>query len=172
MDLDAQRLVCAHADTILRVCYTYLHSRADAEDICQDVLIKLLQRGEPFDTAEHERAWVVRVAINACKDKLRKDKLGAVVSLDDVGELEAAPDVSEVAADGRSQSVLEAVQSLPLVYREPIYLHYYEGYSVRECAQLLGLSESAVAQRLSRARKQLKSILHRADLFGEGELDD
>ena len=67
-DRDPERLVRAYADLVLRVCYTYLRSTADAEDVCQDTLLKLLLREEPFRDTGHERAWVIRVAINACKN--------------------------------------------------------------------------------------------------------
>lgn len=168
--MDAERLVQTYADTILRLCYTYLHSTADAEDVCQDTLIKLLQRSESFNSAEHERAWVIRIAINACKDMLRRD--GKVVSLepDEADELEAPAYVDEARQIAQNQSVLEAVMSLPLVYREAVYLHYYEGLRIAQTAELLGVSESAVSQRLSRARKQLKTIL--GANFVEGDFDD
>ena len=70
-DRDPERLVRDYADLVLRVCYTYLRSTADAEDVCQDTLVKLLLREEPFHDPGHERARVVRVAINACKNLLR-----------------------------------------------------------------------------------------------------
>lgn len=168
--MDAERLVQTYADTILRLCYTYLHSTADAEDVCQETLIKLLQRSESFNSAEHERAWVIRIAINACKDMLRRD--GKVVSLepDEADELAAPAYVDEAQQIAQNQSVLEAVMSLPLVYREAVYLHYYEGLRIAQTAELLGVSESAVSQRLSRARKQLKTIL--GANFVEGDFDD
>lgn len=72
VEAEANRLVETYADTILRVSYTYLHSTQDAEDICQDVLLKALNRAERFESAEHERAWIIRVAINAAKDLLRR----------------------------------------------------------------------------------------------------
>ena len=70
-DRDPERLVRDYADLVLRVCYTYLRSTADAEDVCQDTLVKLILRDEPFHDPGHERAWVIRVAINACKSLLR-----------------------------------------------------------------------------------------------------
>lgn len=77
----ANRLVEAYADTILRVSYTYLHSTQDAEDICQDVLLKAINRAERFESTEHERAWIIRVAINAAKDLLRRQSGRATVAL-------------------------------------------------------------------------------------------
>lgn len=159
----ARRLVDAYADLILRVSYTYLHSTHDAEDVCQEVLIKLLrQRGQDasaFESSEHERAWVVRVAANQCKDLLRRRASRETVPLDEVAEPEAPEPLDETAARARADGVLAQVMRLPLMYREAIYLHYYEGYSVRELARATGVSEAAAARRLSRARSKLREAM-------------
>ncbi len=111
--LDPERLVDAYADTILRVSYTYLHSTADAEDICQDVFAKMLEQPRTFRSAEHERAWVIRTAINRCKDYLRRQAAHAEVALDSVPEPEAARSTAETEARARESRVLGAVQALP-----------------------------------------------------------
>ncbi|MBQ4258464.1 MAG: RNA polymerase sigma factor [Clostridia bacterium] len=67
---EIDRLVDTYADIILHLCYTYLHSTADAEDLCQNVLLKLIERTKPFESREHEKAWVIRTAINECKNEL------------------------------------------------------------------------------------------------------
>lgn len=146
-DLEARRLVDTYADMILRLAYTYLRSTQDAEDICQTVFLKLLTSDKRFENASHEKAWIIRAAINACKDELRAFRRKAA-------PLEAA---SEAAAPEIPVSdTLEAVMALPKKYREAIYLFYYEGYSIKETARLLHRSEAAVAAQLSRGRKQLK----------------
>lgn len=165
LDLEPERLVRAYSDLILRLSYTYLRSTAEAEDICQDVLIKLIGRGQPFRNKEHERAWVIRVTANACKDLLRRDRSHPTDALDSVPEASAPPTVPEGAATERDRRVLAAVAALPQNYREAIYLHYYEGYSIRAIAALTGRSPAAVAQHLSRGRKRLRSTL-------EGDLDE
>lgn len=86
IEAEANRLVETYADTILRVSYTYLRSTQDAEDICQDVLLKALGHAGSFDSAEHERAWIIRVAINAAKDLLRRRDRQGTVALDDIAE--------------------------------------------------------------------------------------
>lgn len=151
---EARRLVETHADLILRLAYTYLKSTHDAEDICQTVLIKLLQREGGFDGPAHEKAWVIRATSNACKDVLRSSRRRTSVPL------EAAPDAS--APEPPASTVLDEVMALPQNYREAIYLHYYEGYSVREIAQLTGRSEAAVAAHLSRGRGKLRTMLEGA----------
>ena len=135
---DAERLVQTYSDLILRLAYTYLKSTHDAEDICQNIFLKLLTGGQTFDSPAHEKAWIIRATANACKDSLRA-----------ATPAPAAPD----------SDVLDAVMALPRKYREAVYLHYYEGYSVREIASLLGQSESAVSAHLSRGRKSLRTTL-------------
>lgn len=154
----AERLVHAYADLILRLSYTYLKSTHDAEDICQNVLIKALKRETPFESAEHERAWVVRTTANACKDVLRSGWRRTSVELEAAAE-PAAPEPS----DG---PVLEAVMSLPEAYRAALYLHYYEGYTAREIAEMTESTEDAVAAHLSRGRKKLRILLEGA---GDGQ---
>ncbi len=147
---EAERLVRTYSDLILRLAYTYLKSTHDAEDICQNVFLKLLTGGYTFDSAEHEKAWVIRTTANACKDSLRAAHRRCV-GLEAVAEA-AAPEAPDSA-------VLDAVMALPQKYREAVYLHYYEGYSVREIAKLLGRSEAAVSAHLSRGRKSLRTTL-------------
>lgn len=82
IEREAKRLVDTYSDLILRLCYSALGSADDAQDICQDTLIKILQRTQPFDSLEHERAWVIRVALNACRDIGRTHANHPVVDLD------------------------------------------------------------------------------------------
>lgn len=110
---EAQRLVNSYSDLILRLSFTYLKSTQDGEDICQTVLLKLLTGGEVFESPEHERAWVIRTTINACKDELRAFRRRAV-PLDTVAET-AAPEPP-------GSEVLDAVMALPGKYREAVYL--------------------------------------------------
>ena len=164
-DRDPERLVRDYADLVLRVCYTYLRSTADAEDVCQDTLVKLICRDEPFRDPGHERAWVIRVAINACRDLLRDRGTHQVLELDAVPEPAAAQAPGEDALRRRDDRVLAAVMALPLPQREAVYLHYYEGYPTREVARIVGATDDAVRQRLSRARASLRDDL-------KGDYDD
>lgn len=144
---EAERLVNTYADLILRLSYTYLKSTHDAEDVCQTVFLKLLTGGYAFDSPAHEKAWIIRTTANACKDELRSYRRRHA-PLEAAGEV-AAPETPDSA-------VLEAVMALPEKYREAVYLHYYEGYSVREMAEILHRSEAAVFAHLSRGRKKLR----------------
>ena len=147
---EAERLVQTYSDMILRLSYTYLKSTQDAEDICQTVFLKLLTGGQTFDSPAHEKAWIIRATANACKDSLR------AAHRRNVG-LEAAAETA--APEAPDSTVLEAVMALPKKYREAVYLYYYEGYSVREIASMLGQSEAAVSAHLSRGRKSLRGTL-------------
>lgn len=148
---EAERLVYTYSDLILRLSYTYLKSTHDAEDICQTVFLKLLTSGQTFDSPAHEKAWIIRTTANACKDALRSTFRRRTVALE-AAATTAAPEAPD-------NAVLEAVMELPENYREAVYLHYFEGYSVREIAGLLGRSEAAVTAHLSRGRRKLRTTL-------------
>ena len=159
-DSSPERLVRTYANLILRLSYTYLRSMQDAEDICQDVLMKCLQRTEPFESFDHERAWVIRVTANTCKDLLRRaERRLKVVDFDDIPEPAAPPEQTPTPEPEHPSRVLEAVMGLPVTYREAIYLHYYEGYPIKDIARITGRSASAVAQHLSRGRAKLRTVL-------------
>jgi RNA polymerase sigma factor (sigma-70 family) len=147
----AERLVNAYADAILRLSYSYLKNTDDAQDICQTVFVKLLSEPREFESAEHERAYILRMASNACKDLLKSPWRKRTCGLETVLEV-PAPE----AADG---SVLAAVNALPANYRTVIYLFYYEGYQAAEIASVLGVPTATVHTRLARGRAKLKDIL-------------
>ena len=147
----AERLVATYADMILRLSYTYLHSTADAEDICQTVLLRVLTSNASFTSPEHERAWILRTTINACKDLLKSAARRTTVALEAAGVPEAP-----TLPDG---TVADAVARLPRDQREAVHLHYYEGLSIAEVARVVGASEAAVTKRLSRARATLRHTL-------------
>lgn len=133
-----------HKDRIYRLALSYTKSRADAEDVCQDVFCKLLK--QPKMEPEHEKAWLIRVTMNDCKNLLRASWWKRNQPLETAYDL-AAPGDNEV---------LREVMELPPRLRVVIHLYYYEGYTAREIGEQLGISESAVQNRLMRARKKLR----------------
>lgn len=153
MDLNerAERLAQTYADAILRLSYTYLKNTHDAQDICQMVFVKLLTEPRDFESAEHERAYILRMAANACKDLLKSPWRKRTCDLEACAELPAPED-----GDG---TVLAAVNQLPAHYRAVIYLFYYEGYQAAEIGQILGIPTATVHTRLARGRAKLKDIL-------------
>lgn len=143
----AGRFVEAYADPILRLCLTYSLTREDAQDICQDIFLTLLEENRQFQDQEHEKAFVLRCTVNACKDLLRSAGRRRVVPMDQA-ELVPAP--------GREDSGLpEALRALPKHYGVALYLFYYEGYSLDEIAGLCSCTPAAARKRLSRGRKLL-----------------
>ena len=147
----AERLAETYADAILRLSYTYLKNTQDAQDICQTVFVKLLTEPRQFESAAHERAYVLRMASNACKDLLKSPWRRRTCGLETVLEV-PAPETG----DG---SVLAAVDELPAHYRTAIYLFYYEGYPASEIGKILGVPTATVHTRLARGRAKLRDIL-------------
>ena len=141
-----------YADMIKRICFYHLKNPADTEDVFQNVFLKYMLRKKPFIDGEHEKAWLIRVTLNACRDHLRSLFRHRTVPLEQVAEL--AADIPE---DHRE--VLEAVLSLPDRYKDAIYLHYYEGYTASEIGTILGKKENTVYSLLSRGRGMLKERL-------------
>ncbi|WP_417118986.1 RNA polymerase sigma factor [Olsenella phocaeensis] len=156
---EARRVVDAYSDMVLRLAMSYLHSLQDGEDVCQGVLFKLLCHEGGFKSPEHERAWVIRCTVNACKDLLRSAGRKRLVPLDSVAEPTAAPDEEP----GRYDELLEAVRELPEAYRLAVHLRYLEGYDIAWIAAITGDSTAAVTKRLSRARQMLRTRLGEHD---------
>ena len=120
----------------------------DTEDIFQNVFLKYVLHSAAFESPEHEKAWIIRVTVNECKDLLKSFFRSRSVSLETVME-QAAP----MQEDRRE--VLEAVLTLPQKYREVIYLHYYEGYTAPEISRILGKNVNSVYTLLTRSKKML-----------------
>ncbi len=149
----AEYLVERYADLLLRVGCTWLGDRDDAQDICQNVLIKLLDRPRDFPDPGQERAWVIRLAVNECKNWKKSAWNRHRAPLEEGAALSTEDPEPE---DG---TLLDRARALPEMYREVIFLRYYEGYEVREIAKLLGLPAPVVSTRLKRAKEKLKIML-------------
>ncbi len=139
----------SYGDTVYRVAYSYTRNRADSEDIVQDTFVKLLKSEKSFDSAVHVKAWLIRVAAN-----LAKNAVSSVWSTRREELSEQLP-AEEQADEGLSA----AMSKLDGKYSAVIYLHYYEGYNVKEIAKLLRISEPNVKARLKRGREKLKAYL-------------
>lgn len=146
-------IVERNGDRLFRAAIAVLKSRAEAEDIVQDVFVKYFEKKPQFESGEHETAWLLRVTINMCRSRLRSGWWRLTEPLTEDYPVQ----------DERQGEVVEAVLGLPAKYRVVIHLHYYEGYSTREIAEITGRKESTVRQQLTRARRLLGEVL-------EGEL--
>lgn len=149
---EVNRAIGRYADTVRRLCVIHLKNHADTEDIFQDVFLKYVLSSVYFESEEHERAWFIRVTINACRDLLRRFFRSRVVSIDEIAE-QAAPENED------HREVIEAVQSLPGRYRDVLYLHDYEGYTAPEIARILGRNVNTVYTLLKRAREMMRKKL-------------
>lgn len=141
-----------YKDTVYRIALNYYGSPYDADDTVQDVMLKLFQRQEPFESEEHARYWLIRVTINQCRNGLRWARLRRHEDLDSVS-------ASVQFQQPEHSRVYREVMALPERYRTVLYLFYYEELSVNKIALLLGIKPTAVTTRLSRARQKLKAKL-------------
>jgi len=144
------RLAIRNQDMIYRLALSYLRSPHDAEDILQDVLIKLYTANKDFESDDHVRFWLVRVTSNECKKALRDRHIAP--SLEECAEL-----ISE--DDHEAREVLEAVMSLDDKLREVTVLHYYQGFKISEIARIVKIPQGTVGTRLKRAKEKLKELL-------------
>lgn len=145
---EAERLVAQYADLLLRVAYAWTGSVPDAQDVCQTVLIQRLTTGKVFDGPEHERAWLIRAAINRCKNLYKSPWRSRRAEWDEALAVEVhIPEES---------GVLDAVRSLPPKQAAAIYLRYYEEYSVGEIGEIMGVRPALVSTWLARGREKLK----------------
>ncbi len=149
---DVNRVMEAYADMVRRICFVHLKNRHDTEDVFQNVYMKYLLYEGSFESIEHEKAWFVRVTINACTDWLRALSRRKWVSLGVLAEECVMP-------GDPSKEVLEAVLRLPEKYRDVIYLFYYEEYTAVEIAKILKKKENTVYTWLSRAKDILREKL-------------
>ena len=141
--------VSKHSTIVARTAFSYLKNVSDAEDISQEVFLALLQKQPNFESEEHLKAWLIRVAINKCKNYLKSSWFKNKCEL-----VEDLPYMPKEESD-----VLDAVLGLKTKYRIPIHLYYYEGYSIKEISEILEEPTATVGTRLARGRKQLKKII-------------
>lgn len=149
---EINKAIGLYADTVRRLCMIHLKNYADSEDIFQNVFLKYALNSAVFDSQEHEKAWFIRVTINACKDFLKSFMRRRTVPLD---ELVAIP--ASMPQDNRY--VLDAVLSLPQKYKDVIYLHYFEDYTAPQISRILGKNVNTIYTLLARARDMLKERL-------------
>lgn len=154
----AEEILDTYGNNILRYAYSYLHNMSDAEEVLQDTLVQFLKTVPVFESREHEKAWLLRVAGNLSKNRLAYNSVRRTDELND-----------ELVAENREDLsfVWDAVKLLPENYRETVHLFYYEGYSTKQIAKLLEKKEATVRSDLRRGREKLKAVLKEAYDFEE-----
>lgn len=141
-----------YADMVLRLCTVYLKNGSDAEDIFQTVFLKYALHTGVFESPEHEKAWLIRVTVNACKDLLKSFFRSRTISMAELTD--CAPEITP-----EQYAVMEAVWALPKRYRDVIYLHFYEGYSAPEIAGILKRNSNTVYTHLRKGKELLREAL-------------
>jgi RNA polymerase sigma-70 factor (ECF subfamily) len=138
-----------YSNMIFRIAYSNLKNYHDAEDVMQEVAVALVLGDPPIDDEKHLKNWIVTVTLNKCRDVFRRPWRGREEPIDDYLSLQAP----------ETRRVMEELWQLPKNYRNIILLYYYEGYTIREIAAILGKNENTVGSGLRRARKKLKNII-------------
>ena len=153
-NMEFEILARRYMDMVFRLAFSYMKSASDADDVTQNVLLRLLRSTKPFESGEHARFWLVRVTMNECKRALRSQWRKA-------GDIEEY--ANELHFETQEHSDLfYAVMELPEKYRTAIYLYYYEDYSTDEIARLTGTPAATVRTRLRRGRELLRAGLEEA----------
>lgn len=161
MFTDAQftGLVKKYIDTVFRLAFSYLKNREDADDVVQNVFLKLYRQKRAFDSEDHIKHWLIRVTVNECKSLLRAPWR----------QTESFEDYAATLSfqNPERSALFYAVMALPKKYRLPIYLYYYEGYSTADLAEILRIPKGTVCVNLKRGREMLKKSLQEAESYVE-----
>ena len=158
-DTDLEQTINEYSDTLFKICFLILKDENDVKDVLQETFIKYMTKAPDFKSEEHKKAWLIKVSQNKCREFLRFHKRHAAVPLDEVEESISVTN----GMDTYSIEMLSLIWNLKYKLKSVVILYYIEGYSVKEVAQILGISESAVKKRLERARKELRIV---ADVDG------
>ena len=153
-DREIVRIVETYSDMLMRIALNRVNSIAQAEDVVQNTFERLLRRQPKFESREHEKAWLIRTAIRICIDESRKASRANVPLNEEIAS----------AYSEESFELLETIRTLPEKDRDAVYLYYYEEYSTKDVARILGEREGTTRSRLSRARQKLRTIM-------KGEID-
>lgn len=147
-----------NVDTVYRVSYSFMKNRADTEDMVQEAFLKLITCGKMFESAEHEKAWLIVTASNLCRNELKR-RSRRIENIDSLDRLAGEDVTGQTESPVEENPVLEAILNLPDDYKTAIYMYYYEGYAAKEIAGILRCPHSTIRSRLARARKLLKNEL-------------
>lgn len=145
-DSEVSHILQTYGDMLYRTAWLVLGNPHDVQDALQEVLLRYLEKAPAFASREHEKAWLLRVTANCCKDSLRARRRHFHADLEPLRE----------SLPARESRHLQELYALPVKWKTVLILHYFDGYSVKEIAGILGLTENAVKKRLQRARDALR----------------
>jgi len=143
---DVEFIVNEYGDMLYRICLVELKNEADAEDAVQDTYLKYMRKSPSFESEEHRKAWLIRVAVNRCRDILRGKRARATLDINEIAAVYADED-----RDG--ENIIRALMLLPEKYSEVMILHFAEGFDYKTIAGIIGRSESAVKMRVKKGRE-------------------
>ena len=152
LDTNIEGIYIKYRDRVFAVGFNYFRNSMDADDVVQETFLKLLRSNKDFESEEHLRNWIMKVAVNECKRVTLSSWFKRRESLEDYTDKLIFEEVGD-------RDLFDKVMRLPKNYRQVTHLFYYEGFSVKEIAGILGIRETTVTTRLSRARKKLKDQL-------------
>ena len=147
-------LIEKYSGMLFRICYCILCQKDDAEDALQDTFLKYLTKAPEFESAEHEKAWLIKVATNISKNMVLLRKRRKTVDLDEL---------NSIGIEDEDTQVFETIMALPVKYKIVMTLYYIEGYSSKEVSEIIGISPDAVRKRLQKGRELLKKEIERCD---------
>ena len=150
-DKEITDIYMRHVKTVYRVCFAYMKNKSDTEDAVEETFYRMIRKGPQFENEEHEKAWLIRVATNICKNTFRS-RWRKRESLE---SFENSQGVDNVEID----EIFSAVLSMPDKYKTVVYLYYYEGYNSREISEMLGKPKSTIRNYLHEARNSLREKL-------------
>ena len=147
---DVRKAVLKYSDMLYKICIVILCNEQDAQDAIQDTFCRYMEKKPDFRNEEHEKAWLIRVATNISRDMIRFRIRHPKICIDELECSRVAPEQKET---------LKELLELPVKQKMVIYLHYVEGYQIKEIADILGITEGAVKMRLQRGRELMRLSL-------------
>ena len=147
--MEVEEIVRKYSNMLYKICIVILCNEQDVQDAIQETFCRLIEKRPCFESEEHTKAWLIRVSANICRDTLRLRTRHPRVSIEKLSAYLVAPGY---------RKTLTALLELPLKYRTVIYLHYVEGFQVKDIADILGITQYAVKKRLQRGREQLRIL--------------
>ena len=156
-ELDIERIVDTYGNMLFRICLVILCNEKDAEDVVQDTFITYLTKSPTFNDSEHEKAWLITIATNRCKNMRRYNIIRKHMDINDL---------QLYSKDVESYGLLEHLMRLPDKHKIVLLLHYVEGYKVDEIAKILTITTSAVKKRLQRGRELLRERYRKENEYG------
>nr|WP_307992036.1 sigma-70 family RNA polymerase sigma factor [uncultured Niameybacter sp.] len=163
--VDIERIIEEYGDSLLRMCTLYLKDRQLAEDAVQETFIKVYEKYDTFNRTSQEKTWIMRIAINTCKNYMRSSWFKRVITGFDLET--TSKEKIDVGLEKKEQQevLIKEIMSMGVKYKEVILLYYYQEMSIREIAQILHIKEGTVKVRLQRARQQLSVQLKEVHIY-------